>query len=97
MTRPIFPRVERRRAKYGARLKTNVRKKYRGKYYLWLVVQTIQGDDDAQYDFMLDRFYADVYNTIVFGKVTRWLIDNELVVLDPIQCSEERRMRILNI
>lgn len=85
-------------------VETWVRKKHRGKYYLWYVKRSFEYEKpqaiDASLVFMKDLqiFFADVYKVLLFGKIDPKIMHEHygrtvpLFELDKNQDSEENRL-----
>jgi hypothetical protein len=74
---------------------TTLRKKHRGKWYLWKINRIWSYKYDFDLNTPLKIFHAEVYNVIILGKINTSLVDmdgNKIFKLDPNQQSEEERL-----
>ncbi len=80
---------------------TWIRKKYRGKYYLWEVTRRFEYRDGVDPMVILKDqqiFFSEVYNVIMFGKVNPKMMKQyfgrtvPFFELDPNQDPEENRL-----
>lgn len=84
-------------------ISTCLRKEHNGEWYLWNFfneARFVPGDEKAKIQF-INKFHAEVYNTIILGKVSEGVVDqfgNPVFVKDEYQKSEaERIASILNL
>jgi hypothetical protein len=82
---------------------TYLRKKHRGKYYLWHFHWDREievGEGKREYSILLEieQFHGEVYRTIILGKVSTKIIDprynTQIFELDPDQTPEEERLMV---
>lgn len=96
-----FPQVYIVRDDYSIMIQTNIRKKYRGTWYLW---EHKRMDGLKNIENALQQFYMDCYMTVVFGKLTKKniktifisgpMVGKKVFQIDPLQISEEERFGI---
>jgi len=78
-------------------ISTCLRKEHNGEWYLWNFFKNakfIPNDEKAKIRF-INRFHAEVYNTIVLGKVSEGVVDqfgNPVFVKDEYQKTEAERI-----
>ena len=81
---------------------TYLRKKHRGKYYLWHFhrdrdIDTKEGLREYNIITEIEQFHGEVYRTLLLGKVPTKLVDprifnRKIIELDPDQTPEEERI-----
>ena len=81
-------------------METTLRKKYRGKWYLWEFYK-ICHEYSSDKSSVVNTFHAEVYNHIILGKISLKLVNTQgerIFKLDSNQESEEERlMKFLRI
>ena len=107
MEKNIYPMVFMNLIKvYGGRetlkMDTYLRKKHRGKYYLWHFhkdrdISSDPGKRENDILTEIEQFYGEVYRTLIRGKIAPKAIDprafdRSIFELDPDQQSEEERL-----
>lgn len=105
--RKIYPKVDMyfEQDAMGQKIvfRTSLRKKHRGRWYLWDVVENYYHEHELSREELietLNQFYSQVYKAIMFGKVNLKLIveRNGVVMpvfkLDPDQRAEEERLSL---
>jgi hypothetical protein len=97
---PIYPKIVSYRAKNTLKLTTILRKKHRGKYYLWNFHRSAyvpEGQNDLSA--AISSFNRDIYMCMLYGKVDTKATyqDGEKVFkLDKNQMDEKLRMKPLD-
>lgn len=103
MAKPIYPKIEIRETEATIELFTTLRKKHRGKWYLWEFYQKYlyRGDKDKQKVQLIERLHQEVYFIIITGKISNKIVDmngSPLFRKDQNQISESERIKgLLNL
>lgn len=95
--KPIYPVIRSERKENKLELQTFLRKKHRGKWYLWEFVRNayvLNGVTD--YSSAISSFNRDIYLAMLFGKVdtkAAYMDGTKVFKLDEDQQDEKVRMK----
>lgn len=97
---PIFPMIESRRLGNTLSLETVLRKKHRGKWYLWRFYRNAYVKEGTQnQSAAMTGFMRDIYMAMLYGKIDtklKYKDGSKIYKLDDNQMDEKLRMRPLD-